>query len=164
MASHKVLKSVARSVADSFTSLMNYRDDDYVMGHLLTAARASGASSLHVDLLRGVGTPAELMVAPVSASVMNYCASFPGLVQRSGSDIAFVQTAELTLEYDLSVSRPYRREPSLIESPYVCSVDIQDDRGRRYASRLTGWWFPERQVPKAPPMVRLWGHLTKRAR
>jgi len=31
MPSYKTLKSVARSFADSFTSLMNYRMDDYVM-------------------------------------------------------------------------------------------------------------------------------------
>jgi len=149
MASHKVLRSVTRSLADSFTSLMNYRGDDYVMGHLLTAARASGASSLHVDLLRGEGTPAELMIGPVAGSVMDYCASFPSLVQRSGSDIAFVQAAELNLDYDLAVSRPYRLFPSVIESPYVCLVTIQDDRGRYYESRLTGWWFPE---PRRPPV------------
>ena len=28
------MKSVVRSVAESFASLMNYRGDDYVMGHL----------------------------------------------------------------------------------------------------------------------------------
>lgn len=43
MASHNKLDSVSRSVADSFTSLMNYRGDDHVMGHLLKAARSSGA-------------------------------------------------------------------------------------------------------------------------
>lgn len=41
MSSHKALKSVVRSVADSFTSLMNYSGDDYVMGHLLNAACAA---------------------------------------------------------------------------------------------------------------------------
>jgi hypothetical protein len=82
--------------------------------------------------------------------------------QQSGSDIGFVKAAELTLEYDLSVSRPYRRDPLLIESPYTCSVNIQDDRGRRKKSRLTGWWFPERQARKETSVVRLSRHLTRR--
>jgi len=143
MASHKVLKSVARSVADSFTSLMNYRGDDYVMGHLLTAARSSGASALHVNFLTGHATPEALLVTPVMQSVSDYCASFPSLVQRSGSDLAFVRAAEMDLEYDLSVAKPRRHQQKVLESPYVCTVRIEDDRGRIYESRLTGWWFPE---------------------
>lgn len=52
MAKRKVLKSVARSVADSFTSSMNYRTYDYVMGHILNAVRETGETTLHVDLLQ----------------------------------------------------------------------------------------------------------------
>ena len=61
MPSHKVLQSVARSVADSFASLMNYADDDYVLGHLLNVARASGRNELSVDLLTGKAGPSELL-------------------------------------------------------------------------------------------------------
>jgi len=143
MASHKVLKSVTRSVADSFTSLMNYRGDDYVMGHLLTAARSSGASALRVDFLTANATPEALLTSPVKRSISDYCSSFPSLVQRSGSDPAFVSAADMDLEYDLSVARPIRNHQKVLESPYVCTVRITDDRGRRYESRLTGWWYPE---------------------
>lgn len=38
MPSHKTLKSVVRGLAESFTSLMNYWGDDYVMGHVVYAA------------------------------------------------------------------------------------------------------------------------------
>jgi hypothetical protein len=143
MASHKVLKSVTRSVADSFTSLMNYRGDDYVMGHLLTAARSSGSPALHVDFLTGSATPEVLLTSPVKQSVSDYCSSFPSLVERSGSDLAFVSAAEMDLEYDLSIARPLRNHQKVLESPYVCTVTIADDRGRKYESRLDGWWYPE---------------------
>ncbi len=143
MASHKKLQSVSRSVADSFTSLMNYVGDDYVMGHLLKAARSSGASRLDVDLLSGVATPKSLLVWPVVASIESYCVDFPGLVERNGSDVSFVRTAVLSVEFDISISRPYSKVPHLTESPYKCVVTIEDDRGKTFRSELKGWWYPE---------------------
>ena len=50
MASHKTLKSVATSLAQSFTSLMNYSGDDYVTGHLVYAAWQTGGTECRVDL------------------------------------------------------------------------------------------------------------------
>ncbi len=39
MPGYKVLKGVAHNVGHSFTSLMNYADDDYTMGHILRFVR-----------------------------------------------------------------------------------------------------------------------------
>ncbi len=153
MPKHKVLRSVARSIADSFASLMNYGDNDYVFGHLLNAARASGRSGLRVNLLTGEAEPPELLVAPVRRSVKWYCDDFPGLVARSGSDSRFVQAAELRVSFDLSMSRPTKWS-GLAESPYVCEVEITDDRGKLYVGKNEGWWFPER------PETNLKAHLT----
>ncbi len=46
MASHKTLKSVVRSEAESFTSLMNYRGDDFVMGHIIHTSWSTDATRL----------------------------------------------------------------------------------------------------------------------
>jgi hypothetical protein len=143
MPKHKVLQSVAQSVADSFASLMNYGDDDYVLGHLLNAARVSGRKELHVDLLTGQTEPPQLLVPPVERSVQRYCGDFLGLVDRSGSDRTFVQKAKLRISFDLAVSRP-TNWPSLMESPYVCEVVINDDRGKTFVGKNEGWWYPER--------------------
>lgn len=143
MASHKVLKSVARSLADSFTSLMNYDDDDYVMGHVLTAARATGKNRLDVDLLSGEASPDELLTDPVRRAIAGYHERFPRLVERSGADMSFVTKANLSLEYDASVSRRVAHFPRRSESPYRCHVALVDDRDHIYEVTLTGWWFPE---------------------
>ncbi len=55
MASYKVLKSVTHNVGASFTSLMNYREEDYVMGHILRRALDVGIGRIDVNLLSGVG-------------------------------------------------------------------------------------------------------------
>lgn len=148
--SHKVLKSVVRSVADQFTSLMNYADDDYVMGHLLTAARSSGERTLSVDLLTGEAEPPALLVPPVSRSVVRHAKGFPELVHRSGSTVDFVKKAKMTIAFDTAVERPRCVGSDLVESPYECRVSIVDDRGKEFAVSLSGWWYPEAPVkPKS---------------
>ena len=155
MPKHKVLKSVVRSLADSFTSLMNYWQDDYVMGHLLSAARDSGQTTLKVDLMSGSAGPHELLVSPVAQSVKSYCDDFRDLVKRSGADPAFVASATLQVEFDTSVELPLHRGSQIKQSPYVCTAILEDDRGKTYESRLTGWWFPEKKPARRSMRDRL---------
>lgn len=152
MPSHKVLKSVVRSVGDQFTSLMNYSEDDYVMGHLLNAARTSGERTLTVDLLTGRAEPSALLVPAVARSVAWHAEQFPDLVRRSGSDLGFVKKAEMTIEFDTSVERRRCVGSDLAESPYECRVSLIDDRGREFAVALKGWWYPE-EPPKKKPQL-----------
>ena len=62
MARYKVLKSVAHNIGHSFTSLMNYADDDYVMSHILRFARNTGRDTLTLDFVRREAGPPELLV------------------------------------------------------------------------------------------------------
>ena len=98
--SRKPLKSVVRSLAESFTSLMNHRGDDYVMGHVVRVAWDTGSTGFHVDLLSGKGDPSPLLVAEVRGAVADYVRDFPGLVQRSGSSMEFVRLAEMKVTVD----------------------------------------------------------------
>ena len=102
----KVLKGVAHNVGSSFTSLMNYSDDDYSMGHVLRFARQSGMSTLKIDLLSGHGSPATLLAKPVSALPERYSKMFLQLVQSAGSDRELIRSATLKLSYDLQRNRP----------------------------------------------------------
>ena len=162
MPSHKVLQSVVRSVADSFTSPMNYGDGDYVMGHLLSAARRFGKRVLTVDLVSGEAGPPELLEVAVRGSVQNYCCkSFFDLVRRSGSDPNFVRSARLQLQFDTSIARPLRRNPQFVESPYECRVSLEDDRGKSYESVVHGWWYPEESPGRRSLISRLGRFLGK---
>jgi len=156
MPTHKVLKSVAHNMAHSFTSAMNYRDNDYVMGHLLLAARSSGKSVLHVDLLKSTAEPLELIPPPVIDSVMGYCTQFPALLQRSGSDQSLISAAQMTVTYDLNKTRPFAADPRLIESPFLCEVQIIDDKGKTHSGQVSGWWCPETAFASNPS---IWARL-----
>jgi hypothetical protein len=148
MARYKVLKSVAHSLGHSFTSLMNYRGNDYVMGHLLRRAREVGESRLTVDFFTREATPAALLVPDVRDSLVGYCEWLPKLVESHQTSMAYVKAATMTVTFDLSVTRPVRHAPQFEESPYTCRVEIQDDRGKIWAAEIRDWWYPEASTPQ----------------
>jgi hypothetical protein len=159
MARYKVLKSVAHNIGHSFTSLMNYADDDYVMGHILRFARTTGRDTLTVDFVKPEAGPPELLEPPISQVPARYTEWFWDLVQRHGSDRSLVQSATLTLRYNLAVQRPLSSNRELLESPYTCDVRITDIRGKDYVAHFDGWWHPERfERPKkrSRPWWKLW--------
>jgi hypothetical protein len=144
MARYKVLKSVAHNIGHSFTSLMNYAGDDYVMGHILRFARSTGHDTLTIDFVRREAGPPELLAPPICEVPARYTEWFWDLVQRHGSDRSLVQCATLTLRYDIATRRPHHSAPQLIESPFTCDVYITDVRGKDYLAHFDGWWYPER--------------------
>src|SRR5260221_2518390 len=147
MARYKVLKSVAHSMGHSFTSLMNYRGDDYVMGHLLRRAREVGEGTLIVDFLSGKAAPSSLLTPAVRDSVDGYAKWFPKQVEREGTSLKYVRAARMTIAFDRRTQREARHAPGCLESPYVCRVEIEDDRGKVWAVELRDWWYPESGSP-----------------
>jgi hypothetical protein len=91
MARYKVLKSVAHSLGHSFTSLMNYAHDDYVMGHILRFARANNRDTLNIDLISGKAEPSILLQPPIEEVPGRYAAWLRDLVQTHQSDMRFVR-------------------------------------------------------------------------
>ncbi len=148
MARYKVLKSVAHGLGHSFASLMNYRGDDYVMGHLLRQMRLTGSDTLEVDLMSGEARPASLLIPEVDGAIRAYCAFLPQLVESHRSSMQFVQRASMSVQFDLSRRRTVRYSPFCEESPFVCRVAIGDDRGKVWSAEIRGWWYPEAREPK----------------
>ena len=154
MARYKILKSVAHSLAHSFTSTLNWGDADYVMGNLLRRAREIGIGTLTIDLMNTTAQPTELCTPPVQRAVAKYTDWLRHLVGTHGSDMRYVRAATLTVRYDLVVARPARFAPSELESPYECTSEITDDRGTVWSATLRDWWVPEPVRPR--PAARRW--------
>ena len=157
MPSYKVLKSVAHNIGHSFTSLMNYADDDYVMGHILRLARQTGQETLRIDFVQRTAEPPELLVAPIFGIPVRYTEFFWDMVKRQGSDHSCIELATLVLRFDIKTHRELRGRPQFAESPYVCDVHIRDIRGKDYRAHFDGWWYPERATP--PKSDRPWWKL-----
>jgi hypothetical protein len=144
MAKYKVLKSVAHNIGHSFTSLMNYAGDDYVMGHILRLARRTGCDTLTIDFVKREAGPPELLAPPISEVPAYYIDRFWDLVQKHGSDASLVKSATLVLRYTLGTQWPHVGAPQFSESPYACDVRIIDVRGKYHIARFRGSWYPER--------------------
>ncbi len=155
MPRYRVLKGVAHNVGHSFTSLMNYAGDDYVMGHILRFARRSNRDTLDIDFVTGEAGPAELLATPISDVPSRYIEFFWDQVSRQGSDPSYVISAELRLQYNVGVQRPVQSSPQFLESPYTCDVKVVDIRGKTYTAHFEGWWYPERLDYK-PSVARPW--------
>jgi len=148
VARYKVLQSVAHSIGHSFVSLMNWGDDDYVMGNLLRRARATGVDTFWVDLLAGTFGPEDLAIPPVRAAATHYVTWFPELVEQHRTEMRWIRSARLEVRFDLSKERPARFAPGQFESPFVCRVEIEDDRGKVWAAEQRDWWFAEPLRPR----------------
>ena len=145
MPRYKVLKAVAHNVGQSFVSAMNYAGDDCVMGHLLRLSRGTGIATFTINLMNGEASPKEFVNADTSAVPDYYRDAFWRLVHSHGSDKTLVQSAELTLRYDLNVKCPYDGD-RFLENPYACDGRVMDIRGKLYEAHFVGRWHTERVI------------------
>jgi hypothetical protein len=148
-ASHKALKGIVRNVTESFSSLTNYCDGDYVMGHIVYQSWFSNIDFISIDLLNGTYSPKDAMSNSIIKSIKGYIKYFPDLVERSGSNISYIQEAKMTISVKSNIKRRYevRYVGSIFfESPFACQTIIIDDRNKEYRYLKEGWWYPEKEV------------------
>jgi hypothetical protein len=143
MPSHKALKSIAHNFGHSFTSLMNYHTDDYVLGHILKQARLTGYSRLSIDIKNKVAEPIDLINEKIRDSISRYLDWFPNLVKDSGASMDYVSKATMFITFDLSKTMPCGSDSRILQNPYTCEVVIIDDREKEYKAILSDWWYPE---------------------
>jgi hypothetical protein len=150
VASRKVLKSVVTSLADSFASTLNYRENDYGLGHLLRRARELGQPSVCLDLRTGEISPADFADSPGGRSLETYARRFPELVAKHDLRFDQIASARMVITFDLSQAVPFPQRnypdvaiaPSEPGSPYDVTVRIVDDRGREWSTTLHDWQYP----------------------
>lgn len=143
MAQYKVLKSIAHNFGHSFISLMNYMYDDYMMGHIVKAARVSGQSRLILNILSKSWEPTELITPIIAKNLEHKCNYFPQLVISSNSKMECIQDARMDIFIDLNRERPNKSNPEFIENYFELVVEIIDDRGKSYRTEFKDWWYPE---------------------
>lgn len=143
MASHKVLKGVAHNFAHSFISLMNFDSEDYILGHIQTVALKTKKSILNIDFISGIIEPEEYKTAPIVNSIHRYMRSFYDFAKGGGSDINFVTSIKMKIQFDINKSRECPFHNGRIENPYICDIEIIDDSNKLYTAHFEDWWYPE---------------------
>jgi hypothetical protein len=154
MQARSALKSVARDVTQSFTSLLSFWGDDYVMGHIIAAAWSTGGTRLRIDLLTGQADPSPLFIPKVKECISGFVRHFPSLLEHSRSHVSMVASAELSITVDPTIRRPYG-DTGLAESPYKCATRIIDDSGGVHEYAVNGWWYPAESSSLEVPLWRV---------
>jgi len=141
MAKYRVLQSAAHNYGASFISVMNMAHDDYAMCYLLREAKEAGVDELRVNLLTGVADPAALVSPELARSIAAYCDGFGAHIQRSGSALDMVSSAEMHIQiaWGHVVGEP--DGDRTMHARLHCTVSIVDDRGVRHEGETSATWI-----------------------
>jgi hypothetical protein len=142
MARYKVLPSIAHNFGQAFVGASNEREDDHLLGRLLADARRTGEATLRLDILTGVATPAALVSSSLARVLERHVRGFPDLVAGDHSDMHYIHGAWMELTFDLATERPVTGGGNQRESPFLCRVAIDDDKGKTWIAELRGWCAP----------------------
>ena len=145
MARYKVLPSIAHNFGQAFVGASKERADDHLLGRLLTDARRTRQATLRLDILTGEATPQMLVTRSLARILDRYVHGFPELVAGGHSDMQYIRGARMELTFDLATERPVEGAADRRESPFLCRVAIQDDRGKTWIAELRGWCAPEEE-------------------
>jgi hypothetical protein len=151
---YKAIKGAAHNFAHSFTSLMNYGPDNYVMSYLAHAAATSGEAELRVDLLSGTAEPAALLTAPVLRSIDGYVRWFPRHLESMNVSIQAIRRATLRVRFDLEGRTASTHYPASVLCPFESSVEVEDDRGKVHLGTVRDEWMGD-EDPERPTLSRI---------
>ena len=110
--------------------------DDHLLGRLLSDARRTGAATLRLDILTGAATPEVLVSRSLARTLERYVDGFPDLVAGGHTDMQYIRGARMELTFDLATERPVEGAANLRESPFLCRVEIDDDKGKTWIAEL----------------------------
>jgi hypothetical protein len=141
MAKYRVLPSAAHNYGASFISVMNMARDDYAMCHLLRAAKRTGLTELRIDLLDGSTEPRALLSPQLEKSIAHYCAGFGPHIQRSGSALDMISSADLRVRVQWGRVVGSDEDAGALHARLQCEISIVDDRGKQHVGSTIESWI-----------------------
>jgi hypothetical protein len=161
MASRRQLLSVAHGTAHAFADRGNDVDGWWALGLLLRDTQA-GAPDYSIDLLTGRTRP-ERLPGDLNELGRAWARYFAWSLERHQVPVDRVRTATLSITFDRSTT-VYSWIPNNEDHPFICVVEIEDDRAHVHARSVVGhasrpedftdpnpWWRPRRSVEPHHP-------------
>lgn len=136
----KVLKSIGHNLAHSFLSLMNYIDDDYIIEHIFGIAKSTSKTFITVDVLNQSIQPVEYCTPSIIKSLHYLKSDFLRLLQAEHLSYDHINSAIITIDFDLSKTQLSKNVPSLELAKYDCNVKIVDCNGKCHKASVVEWW------------------------
>ncbi|SDN14867.1 hypothetical protein SAMN05518871_103433 [Psychrobacillus sp. OK028] len=138
MAKLKLLKSIGHNTVHSFLSLMNYRDDGYVIEHLFNIAKEKNMESLVIDILGGSINPKAFEIPVIKGALNDLGKNFEKLLKGENISLDNVKSATAAIEFNLE--NPHIGISGKELETYNCLVEIVDKNGKAYKKIVKEWW------------------------
>lgn len=138
MAKLKVLKSIGHNATHSYLSLMNYRENDHVIGHLYRIAKDSNNSNIFIDILKKEIKPNSFGTKVIKQSLIDLEQDFLRLLKGANLTKDDIQSAIVKIDFDLDNSG-IGQSGSQLER-YKCVVEITDMNEKMHTANVKEWW------------------------
>ena len=138
MPQYKTLKSIAHNFGHSFLGLENFGDGNYIMGRLIEQAEKCGETELSINIKLHRWEYSPLIADDIEDSLVHYCTWFPKLVVKSNSLMKYIDSAQMRIVIDLN--RKKETSPGNFETYYELTVEIIDNRGKKYLAEFKDFW------------------------
>jgi hypothetical protein len=134
MAKLKLLKSIGHNTVHSYLSLMNYRDNGYVVELLYNIAKDKNIDCIVIDILGRSIYPKTFEIPVIKQSLDDLRKDFERHLEGENIPLDYVISAKAKIIFDLK--NPYKG----IFEKYNCSVDIIDKNKKLHSITVKEWW------------------------
>ncbi|WEG12243.1 hypothetical protein PU629_19315 [Pullulanibacillus sp. KACC 23026] len=134
MAKLKLLKSIGHNTVHSYLSLMNYRDNGYVVEHLYNIAKDKNIDCIVIDILGRSIQPRTFEIPVIKQSLDDLRKDFERHLEGGNIPLDYVISAKAKIVFDLN--NPYKAK----FEKYNCSVDIIDKNKKSHSIAVKEWW------------------------
>lgn len=138
MAKLKLLKSIGHNTVHSFLSLMNYRNDGYVIEYLYNIAKEKNLESIVIDILSRSIKPESFEIPVIKGSLNDLWKDFENHLKRENIPTDNVKSATATIVFNLE--KPHIGASGNELETYNCLVEIIDKNDKSYKATVKEWW------------------------
>jgi len=133
------LNGIAADLLNSFVSRNNDVDGYWGMGKLYAHAREHEIGSVLIALAPVEQAPC---IEPLSSIAKGYRHHLVSLMQRRKLPLFWLHSAAVSVEFDSLTAKPQFFGTRANGRPFLCSMEVKDDLGRRHIATASGWCAP----------------------
>ncbi len=138
MARLKLLKSIGHNTVHSYLSLMNYRENGYVIEHLYNIAKKKNIDNIVIDILERNIKPKAFEIPVIKESLDDLLKDFERLLK--GENIPLDNVFSATASIGFNLENPYIRVSGAKLEKYDCLVEIIDKNEKSHKITVKEWW------------------------
>ncbi|MFI8496845.1 hypothetical protein ACIGC1_29150 [Peribacillus butanolivorans] len=138
MAKLKLLKSIGHNTVHSFLSLMNYRDNGYVIEHLYNIAKEKNMDSIVIDILGSSIKPKVFEIPVIEQSLNDLGKDFERHLKCGNIPIDNICSATASIVFNLE--NPHIGASGDELEKYDCLVEIIDKNKKSHEITVKEWW------------------------